>query len=618
MAIKLNPEYVSSIDEQIKSAQEKLGLDLNRQLVDQESSLSLDLRQTVTNSVKQYLGQTNFDFAAISLSPPPKNIASESGCDYALSCFELSKAMSKNPVEVASELTELLNKNDLFVKVEPTGPYINLWLNPKQIVLSVQEIIELDNYSQISNGQNALIIIDYSSPNVAKPFGINHLSSTVLGEALSRLAEKNGYIVLRDNHIGDWGTQFGNLLAAYNIYQPAKAFTDMSVDELNEIYIRFSQDKKTNEELVKQGQTCFSSLESGDETLMNMWYYAVKLSQKEFDEVYTRLGIKFDTQVGEGYLAIGADQLVNDLPRDKLTGLVVYDDKSSAVYIDGDHPVIIRTSDGYCVYGARDLETIAFRMRSFKPKHIHYVVGEEQSSYFNEIFKVAFKAELTKLGDQITQLKYIGFGLLLDKDGKKLSTRKGTSGKLTDLLDQVKAKAIAETKTRNPDLTDIDINDIAEKVAIGAVIWNNLKTDRISSVRFDIDSMLSLGGGSVIDILYTYSRSCSILNKFSNEDISSDLSDIEKFSNQIEHALALKLTELPEVIRKAYKFSQPHLLTSYLQDIAAMHGNFYETSRVIGIEDDNLTRLRVNLHKAYIKVISISMELLNIPLLEKI
>jgi arginyl-tRNA synthetase len=531
--------------------------------------------------------------------------------------FELAKASSQNPVDLAGQVAKVLVSNEFIAKTVASGPYVNLWLKDHLLMSSLKNILSLgETYGQLADGAQAVAVIEYSSPNVAKPFGINHLRSTVIGEALSRLFEAYGYIVVKDNHLGDWGTQFGNLLAAYEVYASDRDFSSLTMDELNQLYTRFSQNKKDSPELVRHGQECFAKLEAGDQTLMGRWASAFNLSQAEFAKTYTKLNVHFDTQIGEGFFVKNASELINSLPQAELKGLVEYDSTTQAVYINAEHPVMLRTSDGYCVYAARDLATVKFRAGTFDPSLMMVVVGEEQASYFRSVFKVANQAGLNRREDgQTAELEHVGFGLLLDGAGKKLSTRKGTSGKLEDVIAALDEKAIAETKQRNPTMSETEVLSIASKVAVGALIWNDLKNDRLSSVRFDIDSMLRLGGGSIIDVLYAYTRTCSILRKVGDvapSDLPAD------FTSPIEHDLCLLLSEFSEVIRKSAITRNPHLLVNYLTELSVLHGRFYEGSRVIGEADEVVFNLRLSLHQAYKIVTENGLKLLNIPLTEKL
>jgi arginyl-tRNA synthetase len=552
---------------------------------------------------------------------PPKNAPLKWQPDYALPMFTFAKKLRQNPAELAQNAAKKLAKSPAFGKIDASGPYLNLQLADAPLITNLAEILNSgEHFGKNSGHSGEVAIVEYSSPNVAKPFGINHLRSTVIGEALARLMAASGYAVVRDNHLGDWGTQFGNLLAAYQEYAPDKAFAELTMDELTALYVRFSDEKKTSPALKRKGQQAFAALEAGDQDLLAKWVAAMDKSLADFRAMYERLHVRFDTMIGEAYFVADADKLVTELANLAPKDLVVFDKDSKAVYINGEHPVVIRSQDGYGVYASRDLATVQFRRDSYNPDLVLYVVGQEQASYFRSVFDVAAQAGLAKKPDGTKiQLEHISFGLLLDKSGKKLSTRKGTSGKLEDVIAALDAQAVQETKSRNPDMDAKKAQEIATNVAVGALIWNDLKTDLASSVRFDIDSMLKLGGGSVIDILYTYSRTCSILRKLDIDNSSPLENDLPgSFSTPTEHRLAAALSEFPQIVQKAANARAPHHLILYLQDLAALHGRFYEESRVTGLEDEKLKNLRINLHRAYQTTVQNALNLLNIPLSEQL
>lgn len=582
--------------------------------------LGLEWQVALEKSVAKLAGSAaELPDVASMLVHPPKNARLSWLPDYALPAFELARLLKQNPIALAAEITNDTSLAKHFSKIEAAGPYVNLRLQDAELIGGLKTILKQgESYGRSNFGEGKVALVEFSSPNVAKPFGINHLRSTVIGESLARLFQFSGFTVIRDNHLGDWGTQFGNLLAAHQQYAPERDFASLSTDELNAIYVRFSQEKKTNPGLVRLGQEMFAKLDAGDTVLLARWAAALNMSLKEFNAVYERLNIAFDTQIGESYFDKDAAALVSQLP-ERGAKSVVLDKKTKAAYIDGEHPVVLRTQDGYCVYAARDLATIAFRQQTYAPEAVIYVVGEEQASYFRTIFEVAREAGLTTLpqGGRM-HLEHIGFGLLLDSEGKKLSTRKGTSGKLGDVIGQLDKRAYQETTARNPEMDKGLARSIAKKVAVGALIWNDLRTDRVSSVRFDIDRMLALGGGSVIDILYTYSRSSSLLQKLADDPEFAQTTPAKEFSTETEHQLAMRLLEFGQVIHHATLERAPHILVGYLQDLVQLHGRFYEESRIQGVSDAHLAQLRADLHRAYKTVIASGLGCLNIPLTERI
>lgn len=620
MTEKLSYEaYKTALSEQIKKSVSKI--EAAQLHVRPNEAVVKPWQQSLSASIASYAqaqGGASIPDVETLIVHPPKSTKLDWAPDYALPTFELARTLRQNPVELAKAITDAIDKAP-FSRIETAGPYINMRLHDAQLVGGIQSILEQDEaYGQLNDGGQKTVIVEFSSPNVAKPFGINHLRSTVIGESLARLMEAAGYTVIRDNHLGDWGTQFGNLLAAHQEYAPDTDFASLSMDELTSLYVRFSQEKKESPRLVRLGQECFARLEAGDQELRDKWTAALAMSLEEFNAMYRRLGITFDTYIGEAYFNEAAKTLIDHLSETDVDGAVVFDTDTKAVYIDAEHPVVLRTQDGYCVYAARDLATIEFRQHTYAPERVLYVVGEEQASYFRSVFDLAAKIGFKKLPENSEMdLVHIGFGLLLDEHGKKLSTRKGTSGKLEDVIDQLDQRAFEETKKRNADMPNDVAWTIARKIAVGALIWNDLRTDRTSSVRFDIDRMLSLGGGSVIDILYSYTRSSSILQKLDVESAASTQMP-PAFSTETEHQISLRLMEFDEVIRSAAQECAPHVLVAYLLELSQLHGRFYEESRVQGLEDQALAQLRINVHRAYMIVIRNGLKLLNIPISERL
>ncbi len=597
----MQDQYQSSIDNQIKQSLVKL--DSNVKVGTNLASESSLLDELATNIAEA----TSLDKLEIKqlLSPPPERDDLTLDFDYGLATFTLAKDTKKSPVDVAKSLAKSLSGSDLIADVQAVGPYLNVAIKDQGVIESLRQIVDAGEEEQASKGT---VVIDFSSPNVAKPFGVNHLRSTVIGEAIARLLESQGFVVIRDNHLGDWGTQFGNILAAYDIYNPEKDFSDLNIDEINELYIRYSQEMKTDEDLVEKGREYFSRLSQGDEELLTRWQHCVDLSQQDFDRVYQRLGVEFDIQIGEAYFAETTDELLDELVKDSGSKSVVVDEDGS-IHIDGKHPVMLRTAGGYSVYAARDLSTIKFRSQTYNPNAIIYVVGHEQSTSFEAVFDVAKQLGLNKTDRGEADLEHVGFGLLVGTDGKKLSTRKGTSGKLEDLINQLEERALAEIKSRNPDMNESEAQDNAKVLSVAALVWHDLRTDRNTNVRFDPGAMLALGSGSVVDVLYSYVRSQRILANLGEVDLSNVALE---FSAGIEHSLGVKLAELPEIVAKAAQMKSPHILVGYLHELSKLHGSFYEASPVIGEEDQSKQALRVLLHQAYIKVVAQGLDLLNI------
>lgn len=598
--IKIRSELLNEQTLDIIKAPDILKLEISRK-IDEIYTIAIDMRDIILSS-----SETKIRDSALSR------------IDFSFNTYGLAKQLRQNPIQIASDINTALNaseENSQYT-TEQIGPYINFELTNQSLSRELESIIVSgDKYGISDENNNEIVVVDFSSPNIAKPFGVNHLRSTVIGLAVSNLLENSGTTVIRDNHLGDWGTQFGNLLAAYEEFGDNIPFEELSLDQLTELYVRFNNEKKDNVDLVAKGQQTFSKLEQGDKLLLERWLYVYNLSIVEFTRVYERLGIKFDTEVGESYYHDPAKKLVDELA-ESIPSLVIKDPVGHSVYINSEHPIPLRTGDNYELYAARDLATIVQRQKDYNPNNILYVVGEEQATSFDGVFKLAEAAGLNKgYGSRSSKLEHITFGLLLDENNKKLSTRKGTSGKLEDIIDSVKTKAIEIVTLQNPDLEPEKIDHIAERIAIGAIIWNDLKSDRKTSVQFNVERMLQLQSGTVVDVFYSYARSNSIIETVSDQYDLDNL-DIKQFSGEFsdisEKRIVAAFSEYSEILREATNERAPHKIVAYLQALSKLHGTFYERCRVVSEENEAKKLFRLHIHIAYNNIIKHGLNILGI------
>ncbi len=563
----------------------------------------------------------NVDDASRGLAHPPRSTSLQWLPDYALPMFTYVKTTGINPAMLAQRAAEHVAADRTFNRVEATGPYLNLRLSDEVLIDSLNEIFEKGkDYGTLTDEAGKVALVEYSSPNITKPLGIDCLRSTVIGESLAHFLSAVGYAVVRDNHIGDWGAQAANLLAACDEYVPDCEFASFSTDDLIGLYDRFNHEKKESPRLIRRGQDYLARLEAGDIELLDHWATALTLSLNDFSALYERLNIRFDTMLGESYFVQDSNKVVDDLRGAVSPDLVVHDHDTPAVYTDTEQAVVIRTQDGYDAYAARDLATVRFRAQTYRPDVALYVVGNEQSTYFRSLFAVAESAGLNRYPNGSSmRLEHVSFGLLLDGSGKRIALQAGTDDKLESILDQLNEHAAQGILSRNPDMGEEQLRDIANKVAVGALVWNELRTDRTSNSRFDIDRMLELGGGTVVDVFYAYARTCSILDKFESPIVANVAEQVPKeFSTETEHRIALMMSEYGDMVRKTAEARAPHLFAAYLQELVQLHGRFYEESNVVGLDDPKLTNLRVTLHRAYKIVIENGLALLNIPVAERL
>ncbi|MEK9161215.1 MAG: arginine--tRNA ligase [Patescibacteria group bacterium] len=546
---------------------------------------------------------------SFSLEIPPSYVKT----DLSVSLFELAKEKKVDPKNLAEELAIKINetKNIFFENAQALGPYLNLNLKKqKAYELLLREIAKLKNkFGQSDINKNNVVVIDYSGPNIAKPFGVGHLRSTIIGQALVNIYESTGYCVVKDNHLGDWGTQFGKLIYAYNNWVDKKKFKENPIEELNILYVRFHEEVKKNPSIEDDARKIFQQLEVGDENLLKTWSKFEKISVSEFNKVYKKLGISFDTFLGESYFVGEAEKIIQDA----LDKKVAFEDPTTgaiAVELGGLPSFLLRKQDGSTLYITRDLATLKFRTETFNPQETLYVVGEEQSLHFRQMFTLA---KALGYADGNTA-KHIGFGLV-SVDGEKMSTRKGTLVRLEELIDQSIAKAKEILMSKNKDLLSNEVEEISEIVGMGAVIYNDLRQSRQKNISFDWEKMLDFEGGSAVYLQYTVARINSILKKLNNPRTVLGNIVLEKES---EFALAKKMMFFPMIILEARKNDSPHLVAVYLEELAQLFNHFYNEVSIIGTENEVLRLARIALIKSTAIVIKNGLTLLGVKIPEKI
>ncbi|CAM5237033.1 Arginine--tRNA ligase OS=Lysinibacillus sphaericus OX=1421 GN=argS PE=3 SV=1 [Lysinibacillus sphaericus] len=411
----------------------------------------------------------------------PKNRAMG---DFALPCFKLSKQLSKSPQTIAVEIQKNVTC-ELIQSVELVGGYVNLFLNQPHITQQVlsKMMIEQKLYgtSPISKGN---VVFDFSSPNIAKPFSMGHLRSTVIGNALANLAEKNGYKAIRINHLGDWGTQFGKLIVAYHLWGNQQAIEAAPIKELLKIYVKFHEEAQQDATLIVQARAAFKALEDQDEEALALWQWFREVSLEEFKGLYQLLGIQFDRYEGEAFYNDKMATVVRELQAKELLTL---SEGAYVVELEDMPPCIIKKTDGATLYATRDLAAAFYRQQQYNPEKIYYVVGNEQTLHFQQLFRV-----IEKMGYAWAQdLCHVAFGMML-QEGKKMSTRKGKMVLLHDVLTEAIETAKQSIQLKNPHLQNKE--EVARQVGVGAVIFNDLKNNRIHDIEFSITDMMQFEG----------------------------------------------------------------------------------------------------------------------------
>ena len=569
---------------------------------------------TLIKIKKSLGGILEIDADKLSLNAPPEHIKTD--LSMALFGFAGLDSGGNDPKKLAGDWAKKINetKNEFIENAQALGPYLNINLKKQKIYsLILNDISKLKNkFGQSDLNAKKVAVIDYSGPNIAKPIGVGHLRSTIIGQALANIYEATGYGVIRDNYLGDWGTQFGKLVYAYQKWGDKKKIAENPIKELNELYIKFHKEVEKNPEIEDNARQIFQKMEKEDSELIKLWMKLRSISIAEFKKIYERLGIKFDTYLGESYFAEETDKIVDECLE---KGLAKKDEETGAIAVEdleGLPSFLLRKKDDSGLYITRDLAALIFRMEVFEPDDILYVVGEEQSLHFRQLFALA-----RALGyiDGM-KAKHIGFGLILS-GGEKMSTRKGTLIELEKLIKQSVEKSKEILCQKNKDLSDKEIEEISEIVGLGAVVYNDLRQSRQKNISFDWDRMLDFEGGSAVYLQYTVARINSILKKLNAGEIEEKISK-PVFEKDSEVALARKMMFFPQIILDAQKHNSPHLVAVYLEELAQLFNHFYNEVLVINTKDANLRLSRVLLIKSVATVIKNGLGLLGVKTPEKI
>lgn len=526
--------------------------------------------------------------------------------DYAFPCFQLSKVMRKAPNMIAEELKNQLSSEG-FEKIENLGPYVNFFVDKGEFSKNTIEKIlkEKDDYGKSNIGEGKTVCVEYSSPNIAKPFHVGHLFTTAIGNALYKMFKAEGYNTVGINHLGDWGTQFGKLISAYKRWVDEEALEKNPIDELLRIYVKFHKEAEKDPSLEDEGRAYFKALESGDEEAHALWKRFRDLSLKEFQRVYDILGVKFDSLAGEAFYNDKMDVVIDML---KEKNLLVESNGAQVVMLEEYNmpPCIILKGDGASIYATRDLAAALYRKKTYDFYKSIYVVGTPQALHFKQVFKVLELAGNEWAKDCV----HVGFGLVKFAD-RKLSTRNGEIVLLDDLLNQSISKT-AEIIKDNDSIEDKE--DVAKKIGVGAVIFTYLKNSREKDIVFDWNEILSTEGETGPYVQYAYARAKSILRRA--EDINSQI-DYSKLNSKEEFELVKTLESFNKNILLALDKLEPSIVTRYVIEVAKAFNRFYNAHSVLNLEDEVLKATRLKLVEASSQVIKNGLALLGIDVVEK-
>ena len=531
--------------------------------------------------------------------------------DYAFPCFRLAKELRKAPPVIANEIKEKIELTEEIEKVEVAGGYLNFFINKSELAVEVlKEISKTEQYGKSELGKEKNIVIDYSAPNIAKQFHIGHLRSTVIGGALYNIYKYLGYNVTGVNHLGDYGTQFGKLIEGYKMWGKEYNIEKDPINELTKIYIRINEACKENEEILENCRNNFKKLEDGDQECVEIWKKFRELSLKEFQKVYDLLGSKFDSWNGESFYSDKMPEVIDILQK---TGKLVESQGAKIIDLEDkgiNTPCIIEKSNGSTTYATRDLAAILYRARTYDFDKALYVTSYEQVLHFKQVFEVA---KLLGLDEKYTNgLEHVSFGMVLLPEGK-MSTREGNIIKLEELLNEAISRAKEIIEQKNPDLENKE--EVAKKVGIGAVIFNDMSASRIKDEVFDWNTILNFQGETGPYVQYTYVRTKSVLEK---AGYLPKIEDIKTNNLSDEYSLAiLKLIyNFEDVLIQVTDKNEPSILARYLIDLAKAYSSFYNENKII-VEDKEVQNARVYLTYAVSQVLKQGANLLGIQMPEK-
>ncbi|MFC2401472.1 MAG: arginine--tRNA ligase [Streptococcus sobrinus] len=541
----------------------------------------MDNKVIIAQEIQAALPDMEID-AIVNLLEVPKN---SSMGDLAFPAFSLAKVLRKAPQAIASELVDKI-ESDKFEKVQAVGPYINFFFNKQEISQAVlaDVIAQGSDYGRQDLGQGQNITIDMSSPNIAKPFSIGHLRSTVIGDSLAKIFEKLGYKAVKINHLGDWGKQFGMLIVAYKKWGSEEAVRSNPIDELLQLYVRINEEVKSQPQLDEEARNWFRKLEAGDEEAISLWQWFRDESLVEFNRLYNQLGVQFDSYNGEAFYNDKMDEVVS-LLEDK--GLLQESQGAQVVKLDKygiENPALIKKSDGATLYITRDLAAAIYRKRTYDFAKSIYVVGNEQAAHFKQL-KAVLKEMDYDWSDDIT---HVPFGLVT-KDGKKLSTRKGNVILLEPTIAEAIKRAGDQIEAKNPDLPNKEA--VAQAVGVGAIKFYDLKTDRLNGYDFDLDAMVSFEGETGPYVQYAYARIQSILRKANfkpDAATSYALEDAESWE-------IIKLIQnFPATIKRAADNFEPSIIAKFAISLAQAFNKYYAHNRILDQSPERDSRLALS------------------------
>lgn len=533
--------------------------------------------------------------------------------DYAFPCFKLAKTLKKAPVIIASEIKENIKINEEIIeKMETIGGYLNFYINKTTLIKNVLEEIESKNskYGKSNIGKEKNIVIDYSAPNIAKPFHIGHLRSTVIGGALYNIYKYLGYNVIGINHLGDYGTQFGKMIQGYKLWGKEYDLNENPIEKLTEIYVRINNLCKEDENVLNECRNNFKKLEEGDKYCTELWEKFKNLSLKEFQKVYDLLGSSFDSWNGEAFYTDKMPEVIEILKQsrklEESEGAKIVNLEKAGI----NTPIIIEKTNGSSTYATRDLAAIMYRARTYNFDKALYVTSYEQNLHFKQVFETA---KLLGIDEKYTKsLEHVAFGMVLLKTGK-MSTREGNVIKLEELLNEAISRAKAIIEEKNPNLENKE--EIAKKIGIGAVIFNDLSNSRIKDEIFDWHTILNFQGETGPYIQYMYVRTKSILENIEKLPTSKEI-NVEKLQDNDAIKIIKLVYKFENILENVISKNEPSILSRYLINIAQAYSSYYNLNKIL-VEDIEKKNARIYLTYMVGNILKIGANLLGIEMPEK-
>ena len=527
--------------------------------------------------------------------------------DIALPCFKLSRTLRRSPVQIAQIIAENLN-DEAIKKAEPVNGYLNISISDSYLerVLNTDILTKGDSYGASDLGKGKTVVLDYSSPNVAKPFHIGHLGTTVIGHSLKKLHQFVGYDCVGINYLGDWGTQFGKMIVAYKKWGNRDEINAGGIDKLVELYVKFHHAAEEDPALNDEARAEFRKLELNDEENIALWKWFIEISVAEYKKTYGQLGIEFDSYKGESFYT---DKMPAQVQKLRDMNLLKIDDGASIVDLEEYNmpPCLILKRDGSTLYPTRDIAAAVYRKQIYNFDKAIYVTSAGQSLHFAQWFKVV---ELMGY-DWYDKLVHVPYGTV-SINGAKLATRTGNVILLKDLFAQAIEKVAEIMEEKNPDLENKD--KVAEAVGVGAIVFYYLSSNRIRDINFVLEDALSFDGNTGPYVQYTYARTCSLLEKAG--DFKEDLDII--FTADEERELIKTLARFPEKVIEAIEAYEPSIITRYILDVAAAFNRFYHNCQILSANDEAVLNTRIKLTKATNFVLGNAFELICLKKTKKI